>query len=173
MKSLIVFLSLLSFQVYSQDFSTDAKNLAQRLKGSLQSNLKQAIQDKGVVGAVEFCHLEVGPIAKKAADQDLKKFSFGRTSHRVRNPKNAPQNWQLEYIEQFQKSGSKEPISGKLADGTSFYLEPLYIQAQCLMCHGEKLASPVQEKIQELYPKDKATGFKLNEFRGIIWITSK
>lgn len=169
----IIFLSLFSFQIFAQDFSTDAKNLANRLKRSLQTNLKQAIKDKGIVGAVEFCHLEVSPMAKKAAGQDFENFSFGRTSLRVRNPKNAPQKWHLEYLESYKKTSSKEPIMGKLADGTSFYLEPLYIQAQCLQCHGERLADSVNDKIKNLYPQDKAKGFKLNEFRGIIWVTSK
>lgn len=29
------------------------------------------------------------------------------------------------------------------------------------------------DKIQKLYPQDKATGFKLNDFRGFVWVKEK
>ena len=41
----------------------------------------------------------------------------------------------------------------------------------CLTCHGERVSDAVHEQIAELYPDDRATGFKLGEFRGLLWVT--
>ncbi|NOT80375.1 MAG: DUF3365 domain-containing protein [Bacteriovoracaceae bacterium] len=60
-----------------------------------------------------------------------------------------------------------------LENGKKTYIEPLFVQAQCLTCHGEGIAPNVAQKIKELYPNDQATGFKLNEFRGLVWIKEK
>lgn len=174
MKKTILLLTLFTMSsLQASEFETEAKALSQRLMSSLQTQLQKAVQEKGVVEAIDFCHLEAAPIARNAAGEDLQKFSFGRTSHKIRNTQNAPQAWHQEYLEHFQSTGSKEIIVGKLKDGRDFAIQPLYTQAQCLMCHGETLAAPVQKKITELYPKDQATGFKLNDFRGFLWITTK
>ena len=39
-------------------------------------------------------------------------------------------------------------------------------QALCLNCHGELMSTPVKAKIKQLYPGDKATGFKVGDIRG-------
>ncbi len=43
----------------------------------------------------------------------------------------------------------------------------------CLACHGETLAAPVAEKIGELYPADKATGFREGDIRGAFVVTKR
>lgn len=173
MKNFLFIIVFLSFNVYPDEFSSRAQALTQKLKSSLQTELQKAIKEKGVVGAIDFCHLQVKPIAKNAAGEDLTSLSFGRTSHQIRNAHNKPLDWHLKYLKHFQETGSKEAVSGVLADGTPFYIEPLYTQAQCLSCHGQNISAPVKKKISELYPDDKATGFKLNDFRGMIWVTKK
>jgi hypothetical protein len=47
------------------------------------------------------------------------------------------------------------------------------VEAKCLLCHGDNVSKDIGDKIQNLYPQDKATGFKLGEFRGFIWIKEK
>ena len=39
-------------------------------------------------------------------------------------------------------------------------------QPLCLACHGQEIAPPVAEKLAELYPGDKATGFEEGDLRG-------
>ena len=41
----------------------------------------------------------------------------------------------------------------------------------CLQCHGTAIAPPVAEKLAELYPGDKATGFEQGDLRGAFVIT--
>jgi hypothetical protein len=105
------------------------------------------------------------------------KFEFGRTSHKIRNQANAPQPWADVYLKEFQGTFKgdikKDFIIHKLENSKRVYLEPLYVQAQCLTCHGETVAPEIKTKLAEIYPQDKATGFKLGEFRGFIWIKEK
>ena len=41
----------------------------------------------------------------------------------------------------------------------------------CLKCHGSEMKPGIKAKLQELYPNDKATGFKLGDIRGAFTIT--
>ena len=58
-------------------------------------------------------------------------------------------------------------------DAKRAYLSPSYVKAQCLFCHGEAVAAPLKVILSQLYPKDQAQGFKLNEFRGFFWVMEK
>ena len=173
---LILFCSTMAFSADDQ-FVTDAKALAGDLKQSLMKNLSEKISKDGVVEAVPFCHANVKVIAKGAAKERIKKYEFGRTSHKIRNVSNNPQPWAMTYLKEFEgkKKGEikKDHIIHKLDNGQRIYMEPLYVEAKCLMCHGDNVAQNVSGKIKELYPEDKATGFKLGEFRGFIWVKEK
>lgn len=177
MKWSFVMVLFLFSQAHAQDFQTDAKALAKDLKSSLINNLSQQMAKEGPVKAISFCHSNVKTIAKNAAGARMEKYEFGRTSHKIRNEKNRPQPWAEVYLKEFQGTFKgdikKEFILHKLENGKQIYLEPLYVQAQCLVCHGEQVSNDVKKKINENYPKDQATGFKLNEFRGFIWIKEK
>lgn len=183
MKSALLFLTLFSTNTFAESFEVEAKKLAGDLKSSLMKNLSEKIKKDGVEAAIPFCHENVKPIAKEAAKLSgkdfLSKYEFGRTSHKLRNSANQSQEWMKGYIADF--SGTFYDKSkadsygrfGKLDNGKKTYIEPLFIQAQCLTCHGEGIAPSVSQKMKELYPNDQATGFKLNEFRGIVWIKEK
>lgn len=160
-------------------FDTEAKALVMDLKSNLLKNLTTEISKNGVESAIPFCHTNVKAIAKDAAKDNIHKYEFGRTSHKIRNEKNTAEAWLVPYLEKFKGSFFDQnkvktyQVSGSLPSGKKFYLEPLFVNAQCLQCHGENVAKNVQEKIQVFYPNDKATGFKLNEFRGLIWVKEK
>jgi uncharacterized protein (DUF927 family) len=159
------------------NFEKEARALVTDLKMSLMKNLSEKIAKNGAVEAVSFCHANVKHIAKGAAKDRISKFEFGRTSHRVRNTGNIPQSWANEYLKEFEGKKKDEikktSIIHRLSDGKRIYMEPLYVEAKCLLCHGENISKNVSDKIQELYPQDKATGFKLGEFRGFVWVKEK
>lgn len=177
MKFLCLFLIMMMFDAKAQSFEAEAKKLATDLKSSLMKNLSQQIAKEGAVKAIPFCHANVGPIAKLAADERMSKYEFGRTSHKVRNEKNKADPWVLGYLEEFQGKFKddikKDYIIHRFENGKQVYLEPLYVQAQCLTCHGENINKSVKTELNKIYPNDQATGFKLNEFRGFLWIKEK
>lgn len=178
MKVSLLFFLLTSLAFAQEDaFVKEAQSLAKDLKMSLMKNLSEKISKDGPVEAVSFCHANVKPIALGAAKERLAKYEFGRTSHKVRNAMNAPKEWALQYLKEFQgtnKSENSRPyILHTLQDSKRVYLEPLYVEAKCLLCHGENVDKKIKDKVQTLYPQDKATGFKLGEFRGFIWVKEK
>jgi hypothetical protein len=170
---------VISGSVFAETFEVESKKLAGELKSSLVKNLTEKINTDGVESAIPFCHENVKTIAKAAAKDYLSKYEFGRSSHKIRNTSNNALDWMKPYIDSFTKvKFDKAEINnygkyGTLPNGKRVYVEPLFIQAQCLSCHGESVSTNVSVKINELYPNDKATGFKLNEFRGIVWIKEK
>jgi hypothetical protein len=183
---LIIFMLFSTFSVYALEvkqteleFVASAEKLVEDLKKSLMTKLKEQMEQKGAIGAVEFCHTNAGPLAKNTAGDRLNHFKFGRTSHKLRNEKNQPTNWVAPYLEKFQ--GTFEGDSKTqgviprimLVENKRAYLSPIYVKAQCLVCHGEAVAAPLKQKLTQLYPKDQAQGFKLNEFRGFFWVMEK
>lgn len=171
-------LLMISFELFA-DFDLEAPKLAEDLKSSLLMNLSKEIQQNGVESAIPFCHTNVKSIAKESAKERIQKYEFGRTSHKIRNENNAPKDWMLPILEKFKgtsfdKDNQKNyKIHGTLPNGKKYYAEPLFVQAQCLSCHGEVVSKNVKDKINVFYPKDQATGFKLGEFRGLVWILEK
>lgn len=175
----ILLTSLLFFInfAYADNFLTDAQSISSDLKKNLVKNLSAKIKKDGVAQAVPFCHSNVKSIAKSAVGDRLKNYQVGRTSHKIRNLQNTPAPWMEQYLNEFKGKTNKEIdkkyIVHRLKDNKRVYLEPLYVQGKCLLCHGQAIAKPVETKISSLYPKDNATGFKLNEFRGFIWVKEK
>lgn len=167
---------VLCFSAFGDSFESEAQKLAQDLKLNLLKNLSQKIEKDGVVKAIPFCHENVKPIAKEAAEERVAKFEFGRTSHKVRNQMNRSPVWAESYLKEFQGKLKSDVTKNFLLiehEGKRIYLEPLYVEAKCLLCHGEKVSAQVSEKIKSLYPQDQAIGFKQGEFRGFIWVKEK
>jgi len=85
----------------------------------------------------------------------------------------------LHYFEQQKQSG--EDISKLEAyeiiedeNGRWFrYMKAIPTTEVCLVCHGETLASPLQQKLQSLYPNDQATGYRVGEIRGAFTVRIK
>jgi uncharacterized protein DUF3365 len=66
----------------------------------------------------------------------------------------------LEYSEVIIKNGKQ----------TFRYMKAISTKGMCLTCHGDKIPSKVSEKLDELYPEDKARGFKKGDIRGAFSI---
>jgi hypothetical protein len=61
-------------------------------------------------------------------------------------------------------------------EGDSYkYYKPLVIKKEvCLKCHGDISANKeLSEYMSKTYPKDKATGYKMNDLRGAIVVEIK
>ncbi|HKL02130.1 MAG TPA: DUF3365 domain-containing protein [Cryomorphaceae bacterium] len=149
------------------------KNYALQAKAVLGKNLKLAISDKGPHGAVSFCHIEAYPLTDSvgtSVDASIK-----RVTDRPRNPSNLANDREMEYINsaksQLNTSGSVSP-NLQFIDGKYVGYYPIKTQAMCLICHGEpnkEINPKTLAVLQELYPEDRATGYRANELRG-IWV---
>jgi hypothetical protein len=144
-----------------------AQAALQPFKKDLKGALLEGLED-GPQGAILVCKTAAPAIAARRSGEGIE---MGRTSHRVRNPENAPAEWMKPLLAAY-TSGAKDPhLAVVLDDGRVGYVEPIYVQKPCLMCHGEALATSVEAQIAEEYPDDQATGFKEGDFRGLFWLT--
>lgn len=149
------------------------KDYALQAKGVLGKNLMRAISEKGPHGAVSFCNIEAYPLTDSVA-VSVNAF-IRRASDRPRNPENMATERELHYITSakadLKESGEAKPKI-QLIDGQYVGYYPITTQAMCLKCHGtpeKEVDSKTLAVLQELYPYDEATGYGLNELRG-IWV---
>jgi hypothetical protein len=160
------------FSLNAQTLKQDAMPLVEELKVSLMGNLKKELI-KGSVHAIKFCQLNAQILTQEKA----KKYHIQRTSHRLRNPKNSAPEL-ISYLEKF--AGTQKgalpmnvPVMFKDKTGKENWITPIYTEAMCLQCHGEKIAKDTLAAIKQSYPQDQAVGFKPGEFRGFFWIKEK
>ncbi len=144
---------------------------AAALLAPLKQNLKSALLaalEQGPEHAVSVCKEQAPAIARSLSVDGV---ILGRSSHRLRNPANAPPAWVAPVIEAWLADGaSREPVSVELEDGRSGYVEPIVMQPLCTTCHGSAIPRALAERIAADYPQDRATGFAIGELRGVYWV---
>lgn len=139
------------------------------LQKALGARLMERLKE-GPAAAVAACKDDAPKLAASLGAE--RGFAFGRTSHRLRNPANAPRPWAAPYLKAAAGKPAAEvkPVTVDLG-GTVGVLRPIGAQTLCLRCHGERAAFPpaLSGRLGELYPKDAAVGFKEGELRGFFW----
>lgn len=136
-------------------------------KQKLQAALKEGMA-KGAENAISVCAIQAPELARQAGSDRVR---VGRAAARYRNPENAPAAWLTPIVEEFASNpASASPRVVHREDGLVGYVEPIFVQPMCVTCHGETIPAGVRAKIEELYPEDKATGFKNGDFRGVFWV---
>ena len=131
--------------------------------------LTGALEEGGAENAIRVCRERAPEIA---AALSIDGVQMGRTSHKVRNPANAPAPWVEPLLEEYLESPTTaRPRAVYIDEATMGYVEPIYVVHFCLSCHGPSIDSELLEEIQALYPEDQATGFKANDLRGVFWVT--
>lgn len=160
-------------EVKTETSTNSLKSYAEKTKVLLVSNLTQKIKDSGAVGALEFCNIEAMPLTKSMSDKY--NLEIKRVSDKNRNPQNLASAEEIKIIENYKSQILKNEQLKPVRTDTHFYA-PITTMAMCLQCHGEKgkdIKPDVMAKITELYPDDKATGYKENEVRGLMSIKFK
>jgi hypothetical protein len=153
--------------VWGDSISTEAQR-------QLMSNLQNAVTEKGVEGAVEFCNVHALPILQDVAEKYG--VSIRRVSSRFRNPNDKPNSDELPLLEAYEynvENGiANDPNLQKIENGNAYlYTKAITIpNAFCLNCHGNP-ASDINpktlEKINSLYSNDLAQGHKVGDLRGM------
>ena len=197
MKKITLLLSILSLVIFltncdsttekkkgiptaTTDTSSQLKNpleagqeMAMKTKAVLGKYLVTAIQDKGTEGAIEFCSTRAIQITDSMST--VLGSRLKRVAVRNRNPLNLASANELSYIQEINASLARnEKPKPQLKETTEIYTAyyPILTEQLCLQCHGDIKADikpATHSTINRLYPGDKATGYKLNELRG-IWV---
>ncbi|MCC7247628.1 MAG: DUF3365 domain-containing protein [Lysobacter sp.] len=141
--------------------------------GRLREALMAKMANEGPVASIDFCRTEAPSIARDVAARHG--VAIGRTSSRVRNPNNAPNDWRSEMLAAFQTriavGEAPETLKyAKIENGTLRYGQGIRTDPLCLTCHGASVTGPLRDAIRTHYPDDRATGFENGELRGAFWV---
>lgn len=143
------------------------------LATSLQIELKDAMQAGGPIAAIGVCNVQAMPITQKVAkDQGLQ---LSRVSLNNRNPVNQPNDWQSAVLSDFERRKIAGEDVSKLAwsetvsvDGEQEFrfMKAIPTGAVCLNCHGTEISAEISGILTNLYPGDRATGYREGDLRG-------
>ncbi|WP_374527651.1 DUF3365 domain-containing protein [Novosphingobium sp.] len=160
------------------DVSAKSAALADRFQADLQGQLQAAMKAGGPVGAIGVCQQAAPAIAASLSEESGAEVR--RIALRERNPAAAPEGDLRERLEQLAAapltSAGKPAVmqwtSGSGADARAHYMRAIPMKEQpCAACHGTSIGTEVRDKLAELYPADKATGFKPGDLRGAILVS--
>lgn len=163
-----------------------ARELTDAFQAKLKDQLMAGLQAGGPAAAIQMCRMQA-PLIGEAAGAAVGKpgWSVERTSSRVRNPENAPLDWQRAPLAQLSeklragKAPPEAPIEWDAVidvDGKPQYryMRAIPTAPLCLQCHGpkESLSPSVVQRLSASYPNDQATGYAVGELRGAFVVTA-
>ena len=154
----------------------EGKQVIKAFGGALKAELTAAMKSGGPVKAVAVCNTKAPEIASAVSSD--KGWTVARSSHKLRNPDNAPDDFTRQAIEEFltrQEAGEDPTNMAKAAiteeDGKKTFrmVKAIPTASLCLNCHGNVEVKPeTEEVLAKHYPEDQARGFKTGEMRGVF-----
>lgn len=137
---------------------------------SLRTRLSAAIAKGGAPYAVAYCQVSADDILASARSgrEDIR-----RTSLKYRNPDNAANEQERMVLKGMQKeilAGREASAQLLVQNGQAHYYQPILVQALCLNCHGHvesDISAETLERIDSLYPEDRARGYAVGDLRGM------
>ena len=148
-----------------------AKDLAEKIRGLLV----QELQKSGPAGAIRVCSEVAQEISLRFGAAPG--HSVRRVSLKYRNPKDIPDAYERQRLEQFHLLNQEMKLEEEYAEivkeqGREYlrYMRPLVILPMCLTCHGpkEKISMEVRSVLSEKYPDDRAIDYHAGDVRGAI-----
>lgn len=160
----------------------ESKEVIKEFFGELKGELVKAMKEGGPINAIKICKITAPAIAH--AKSEKYGMKVGRTSLKLRNPKNAPDAWEAKVLQKFEERQAAGEDPAKMVyyevveeNGQKSFrfmkaigMPPLE-KMPCLKCHGTNIDPKVAAKLDELYPEDKARGYKAGQIRGAFTIT--
>lgn len=144
----------------------EAKAAAEAAFERLSGELGKAIAEGGPVHAIPVCSSKAGSLTSEvAAEHGLEMV---RLSDRPRNPEQRATGDDLAALEAM-RVAPKPRVSWQ-DDGTAVVRLPIVLNNPlCLKCHGgeEDIAEETRRVLADRYPEDEATGYSMNDLRGI------
>ncbi len=163
-----------TFEVNVPELQQEAKGVIKELAMTLGGELKKAKKSGGAKAAITVCNTKAGPLTEMVNGNS--EWEISRTSLKLRNPENTPDEWEKAALEDFDK---KAKIGANLEimafsqvivddEGRKVFrmMKAIPVSEQCLACHGSEIKPELAEQLNKLYPQDKAVGFSQGDLRG-------
>lgn len=156
------------------ELKTEMDSIATVSQKELLKNVSAAIQKGGTVHAVGFCNIMAIPITDSLSESH--QVSISRITDRTRNPNNGLKTENDKSVFNSFKENN-DLVDSLLTENNKivYYKRINTAMPACIKCHGnpEKDIEPATlTKIRTLYPDDQATGYSMNELRG-LWRIEK
>jgi cytochrome c553 len=141
---------------------------------NLMANVQGKIKSVGFAGAVDFCNEHAAIIMDSMSNELGPKIR--RVSEKNRNPLNGletamdKQAWEDLKRINADSTLEKKHLLVKENGDVYYYKTIKTMMTTCIECHGNKetdIKPDVLKTIMAKYPQDKATGYKLGDFRGM------
>lgn len=179
MKKQVFFFVLLSGSLIGSLQAGDMAALKAEGKGvikgffkELKGTLVNAKKSGGPVAAIKACNTKAPGISENASKNG---WEVARTSLKLRNDKNKPDQWELKVLKQFEARKAKGESPKEIAFAeivdvngkrTFRMMKAIPTGELCITCHGNKVKPEVVNTLNKYYPNDKAKGFKIGDIRG-------
>ena len=136
------------------------------LKPALMASMKK---DKTGVEGMSVCSTSATTMVESYNKTLPEGSSVRRTALKYRNPNNKPDNVDTLVMMDLKNNKNFAPVVVEMPNHFRIY-KALPTKKPCLNCHGDKstMNTQVQVMINKHYPKDLATDFKENQFRGVV-----
>ncbi|MCB9639144.1 MAG: DUF3365 domain-containing protein [Myxococcales bacterium] len=144
----------------------------------MMKTLKKELAGGSTSKAIEACRKTAPQVAREFG----KKYNatIQRVSHRNRNPANLANAKEMRLIREFARRiqaddpNLKVLVTSKDKSQKTVYTPIILAAPTCLKCHGSRkkdIDEDVLATLKQHYPKDRATGFKFGDIRGLWKIT--
>lgn len=177
----VLALSLNIPSVYANPEVEQSKQIVKEFFGQLKGQLVSTLKSGGPTTAIDVCSKVAPGIAKELSEKYNQRVA--RTSLKLRNPANAPDAWEKAVLEKFEqrKAAGEEVKQMAFAETVEENGEKYFrfmkaiptAEKPCLMCHGSNIKPEVAAKLDEVYPQDKARGFKAGDIRGAFTLKKR
>jgi hypothetical protein len=142
----------------------------QSLQKKLQARLVQSMAAGGPSAAIAVCRDDAPRLAAETAGETG--LRLGRTSDRLRNPRNAAPPWASPHVQASAGSTAAgvQPVVVDLGRSVGV-LVPIAVGSTCTRCHGppDALSPEVRRMLSASYPADRAVGYREGDHRGYFW----
>lgn len=164
--------------VKQDEFKQQAVATIKQLASNLKKELSTSMQAGGPVAAVKTCNIKAPQITKALNNE----ITIKRTSLKLRNANNAPDAWEEQILNSFEKKLAEGTPADQLVHiekinstaGPAFrMMKAIPTQGICLSCHGDKLtmSEELTATLEQIYPNDLATDYKVGQIRGAFSVT--
>ncbi len=153
---------------------TKARDIVQMLSDRLRIEIATALKAGPASSAIGVCQTNAPSVTSTLAEEAG--VELIRVSQKLRNPDNAPDEWEDKVLVLFQtkvaagndiaKLEHSEVIVTPEGDKQFRYMKAIPVIETCLVCHGNDVKHDVKAEIARIYPEDKAIGYKLGDLRG-------
>ena len=161
----------------TEQLTRDSRAAVKALGSELKATLQAAVKNDGAIEAISVCNTKAPQISERISRE--KGLSVARTSLKYRNQGNKPDAWEKNVLQQFEQRKTQ----GEAVDTLEFseltelegkkvfrYMKAIPTGEVCLGCHGSNMSPEISDRINSLYPDDKATGFNKGDIRGAFTI---